>query len=38
MIMSVTMPWSEWKSEAAADDMFTRIDEALALLESGLPL
>ena len=38
VIMSVTMPWSDWTSERVGDDMFTRIDEALALLESGLPL
>ena len=38
VIMSVAMPWSEWTPETAADDMFTRIDAALALLESGLPL
>ena len=38
VIMSVTMPWSDWTSESAADDMFSRIDEALALLEEGLPL
>jgi AcrR family transcriptional regulator len=38
VMMSVTMPWSGWTSESASDDMFARIDEALALLESGLPL
>jgi AcrR family transcriptional regulator len=38
VIMSVTLPWSDWTSESATNDMFTRIDEALALLESGLPL
>jgi AcrR family transcriptional regulator len=38
VIMSVTLPWSDWTSESATDDMFARIDEALALLESGLPL
>jgi len=38
VIMSVTMPWTDWSSESAAVDMFARIDEALALLEAGLPL
>jgi len=39
VIMSVTMPWSEFaEDEKGARDMFTRIDEGLALLESGLPL
>ena len=38
VIMSVTLPWSDWTSESATDDMFARIDEALALLEAGLPL
>jgi AcrR family transcriptional regulator len=38
VIMSVTMPWSDWTSAQAAGDLFTRIDEALGLLESGLPL
>jgi AcrR family transcriptional regulator len=39
VIMSVTMPWSEFTDdEKDARNMFTRIDEGLALLESGLPL
>ncbi|HLH84811.1 MAG TPA: TetR family transcriptional regulator [Trebonia sp.] len=38
VIMSVTMPWSDWTSEQATADLLPRIDEALALLESGLPL
>jgi AcrR family transcriptional regulator len=40
VIMAATMPWTDW---AQADrvhsaDMFNRIDEALALLEAGLPI
>src|SRR5262249_44859584 len=35
VIMSVTMPWSDWTSESTAQDLFDRIDDALALLESG---
>jgi AcrR family transcriptional regulator len=38
VIMSVTMPWKDWSYQAHASDMFNRIDEALALLEAGLPL
>lgn len=38
VIMSVTMPWSQSDAKKAAVDMFEHIDEALALLESGLPL
>jgi AcrR family transcriptional regulator len=38
VIMSAAMPWFDWTSKSATEDMFTRIDEALALLESGLPL
>ena len=34
VIMSATMPWAE----APSDDMFERIDAALAHLEAGLPL
>ena len=38
VIMSVTMPWKDWSYHSDASDMFNRIDEALALLEAGLPL
>ena len=39
VIMSVTMPWSEFAAgEGNVRDLFGRIDEGLALLESGLPL
>jgi AcrR family transcriptional regulator len=38
VIMSVTLPWSQHSAEMSTTDMFARIDEGLALLESGLPL
>src|SRR5512140_1720129 len=39
VIMSITMPWEGWSSDRRAIvDMFERIDQALALLEAGLPL
>jgi AcrR family transcriptional regulator len=38
VIMAITMPWEGWSEGAAFEDMFGRIDEALALLEAGLPL
>jgi AcrR family transcriptional regulator len=38
VIMSVTIPWQERMLEQSPEEMFTRIDEALALLEEGLPL
>ena len=39
VIMSITMPWEGWSSDRRAIvDMFDRIDQALALLEAGLPL
>jgi AcrR family transcriptional regulator len=39
VIMSITMPWEGWSSERQnIGDMFQRIDQALALLEAGLPL
>ena len=38
VIMSVTMPWEGWSERTGFEDMFGRIDEALALLEVGLPL
>ena len=38
VIMSITMPWEGWSSDRQIVDMFARIDQALALLEDGLPL
>jgi AcrR family transcriptional regulator len=39
VIMSITMPWEGWSSDRqTVEDMFGRIDQALALLEAGLPL
>jgi AcrR family transcriptional regulator len=38
VIMSATLPWTGWTDEPATKDMFQRIDDALALLEEGLPL
>jgi hypothetical protein len=38
VIMATTMPWENWSEGAGFEDMFGRIDEALALLEAGLPL
>ena len=38
VIMSVTMPWEGWSERTSLEDTFGRIDEALALLEAGLPL
>ena len=39
VIMSITMPWEGWSSDRQTIvDMFERIDQALALLEAGLPL
>ena len=39
VIMSITMPWEDWSSDRQAIvDMFERIDQALGLLEDGLPL
>jgi AcrR family transcriptional regulator len=40
VIMSITIPWKEWSGEGDFDfeDSFERIDEALGLLEAGLPL
>lgn len=39
VIMSATMPWAQFTDERAdVQSLFTRIDESLALLESGLPL
>ena len=39
VIMSITMPWEDWSSDRRTiEDTFERIDQALALLEAGLPL
>ena len=39
VVMSITMPWEDWSSDRRTiEDMFERIDQALALLEAGLPL
>ena len=38
VIMAITMPWEGWPEGAAFEDSFGRIDQALALLEAGLPL
>jgi AcrR family transcriptional regulator len=38
VIMAITMPWEGWSEGMRMEDMFARIDEALALLEAGLPL
>ena len=38
VVMSITMPWDGWPEGHGFEDAFGRIDEALALLEAGLPL
>ena len=38
VIMAITLPWEGWSDGAAFEDSFGQIDEALALLEAGLPL
>ena len=38
VIMAVTMPWKSWDDDRNFADAFQEIDEALALLEAGLPL
>jgi AcrR family transcriptional regulator len=39
VMMSLTMPWDGWASDMRTiEDLFGRIDQALALLEDGLPL
>ncbi len=38
VIMSVTMPWDGWSDRQNIKESFQRIDQALALLEAGLPL
>jgi hypothetical protein len=36
--MSITIPWEGWSDRTSFEDTFARIDQALALLEAGLPL
>jgi AcrR family transcriptional regulator len=38
VIMSMTIPWEGWSDRTRFEDTFGQIDEALALLEAGLPL
>jgi AcrR family transcriptional regulator len=38
VIMSMTIPWEGWSDPTSFEDTFVRIDQALALLEAGLPL
>ena len=38
VIMSITMPWDGWSDRQTIAGTFARIDQALALLEAGLPL
>jgi AcrR family transcriptional regulator len=39
VMMSLTMPWHGWANDMQTiQDLFGRIDQALALLEAGLPL
>jgi AcrR family transcriptional regulator len=38
VIMAATMPWTEWAVEGPGPDMLERIEQALELLEAGLPL
>ena len=39
VIMSITIPWEGWSNDRRTiGDTFERIDQALALLEAGLPL
>jgi AcrR family transcriptional regulator len=39
VIMAITMPWDDWSNDRRTlQDTFERIDQALALLEAGLPL
>ncbi len=38
VIMSITMPWDGWSDRQTIAETFARIDQALALLEAGLPL
>jgi AcrR family transcriptional regulator len=38
IIITVTLPWSSLTQDQAEANSFRRVDEALALLEAGLPL
>jgi len=38
VIMAITLPWEGWSEGTDFEDSFGGIDEALALLEAGLPL
>ena len=38
VIMAITLPWEGWTDQVSFEDTFGRIDQALALLEDGLPL
>jgi AcrR family transcriptional regulator len=38
VIMAITIPWEGWSEGLALEDTFGRIDEALGVLEAGLPL
>jgi AcrR family transcriptional regulator len=38
VIMAITIPWEGWSEGFAFEDTFGRIDEALGVLEAGLPL
>lgn len=39
VMMALTMPWEGWSSDPQTfGDLFGRVDQALALLEAGLPL
>jgi AcrR family transcriptional regulator len=38
VIMSITMPWDDWSDRQSIAATFQRIDQALALLEAGLPI
>ncbi len=38
VIMAITMPWHGWSDRQTIEDTFQRIDQALGLLEAGLPL
>src|SRR5215471_11254871 len=39
VMMSITMPWEDWSDHPQTiEQMFQRVDEAMRLLEAGLPL
>jgi AcrR family transcriptional regulator len=38
VIMAITIPWEGWSGGLGFEDTFGRIDEALGVLEAGLPL